>query len=47
MVKLNLTGLIAFAWLAQSNAQPAIYQNQSLEIPQAVALWAGRSCLLR
>ena len=38
MVKLTLTGLIAFAWLAQSNAQPAIYQNQSLEIPQAVAL---------
>ena len=38
MVKLNLTGLIAFAWLAQSNAKPAIYQNQSLEIPQAVAL---------
>ena len=38
MVKLILTGLIAFALLAQSNAQPAIYQNQSLQIPQAVAL---------
>lgn len=38
MVKLTLTGLIAFGLLAQSNAQPAIYQNQSLQIPQAVAL---------
>lgn len=38
MVKLILSGLITFAWLAQSNAQPAIYQKQSLEITQAVAL---------
>ena len=38
MVKLILTGLIAFALLAQSNAQHAIYQNQSLQIPQACGI---------
>lgn len=38
MVKLTLTGLMAFGLLAQSNAQPANYQNQSLQILQAVAL---------
>ena len=38
MFNLTLTGFIAFVWLANSNARPAIYQNQALQIPQAVAL---------